>query len=78
MVGKYDRELIYTLNPARAKSCTVAFSNEPLGMPSLSFIKALTEDAKVAENAEGAALRRYPAPSASSASSVSARKKQVR
>src|SRR4051794_24463925 len=26
------------LNPARAKSCTVASCREPLGMPSLSFI----------------------------------------
>src|SRR5262245_13170464 len=37
-VGKYDRELTYTLNPARANSWTVASCNDPLGIPSFSFI----------------------------------------
>src|SRR5262245_42947106 len=38
IVGKYERELTYTLNPARPNNCTVESWREPFGMPSLSFI----------------------------------------
>ena len=38
MAGKYDRELVVMLKPARRNRSIVAFSRLPLGMPSLSFI----------------------------------------
>src|ERR1051326_2974908 len=38
IAGKYERELVVILKPARRNRSMVAFSRLPLGMPSLSFI----------------------------------------
>src|SRR5258707_11365853 len=42
IVGKYERELTYRLNAARANSWMVASCKEPFGIPSFSFIRVET------------------------------------